>query len=191
MREKAAFEAMPAEYRAIETSPTVTRAQLAALLGVRLERCCARARAATPPSSPTSAATGRRPGSSRSPAPASWSPSRITPSSPGAIVRRGDLAQAVSRVLGADRRREAAARRALARCAAATFSDVAAGAPELPGRALGRRAGVMSRRSTTDCFQLSRPVTGAEAVDAVSKLQELLGRSDDPVGNACSRRPIS
>ena len=46
MRERAAFEAMPAEYRAIEPSPTVTRAQLAALLGVRLEDLLRRARAA-------------------------------------------------------------------------------------------------------------------------------------------------
>ena len=38
MREKAAFEAMPAEYRTIEASPTVTRAQLAALLGVQARR---------------------------------------------------------------------------------------------------------------------------------------------------------
>src|SRR5207302_4613178 len=36
MREKAAFEAMPEPYRSIEASPTVTRAQLAALLGTRL-----------------------------------------------------------------------------------------------------------------------------------------------------------
>ena len=38
------FEAMPAEYRAIETSPTVTRAQLAALLGTRLGDTLRRAR---------------------------------------------------------------------------------------------------------------------------------------------------
>jgi tetratricopeptide (TPR) repeat protein len=36
LREKAAFEAMPPEFKAIESSPTITRAQLAALIGTRL-----------------------------------------------------------------------------------------------------------------------------------------------------------
>ena len=63
MREKAAFEAMPAEYRSIETSPTVTRAQLAALLGIRLDDLLRRAPRPTPVVMTDSAATGRRRGS--------------------------------------------------------------------------------------------------------------------------------
>ena len=37
LRDKAALAALPAEYQGIEASPTVTRAQLAALIGVRLD----------------------------------------------------------------------------------------------------------------------------------------------------------
>ena len=46
LRERAAFAAMPAEYKAIRGSPTVTRAQLAALFGVRLDDLLRRARRA-------------------------------------------------------------------------------------------------------------------------------------------------
>ncbi len=48
LSEKAAFAAMPEEYRSIETAPTVTRAQLAALLGVRLDDLLKRARRDNP-----------------------------------------------------------------------------------------------------------------------------------------------
>ena len=70
LRDAAAFAAMPPEYRAIESSPAVTRAQLAALFGVQLEPLLSSARNATRSSSPTRAATGPRPGSCRSRAPA-------------------------------------------------------------------------------------------------------------------------
>ena len=45
MRERAAFETMPEEYRTIETAPTISRAQLAAVLAVHLEDLLRRARA--------------------------------------------------------------------------------------------------------------------------------------------------
>src|SRR5262249_21564837 len=44
MRQKTAFDLMPAEYKAIDGTPDVTRAQLAALLGVHLEDLLRRAR---------------------------------------------------------------------------------------------------------------------------------------------------
>src|SRR4051812_10847614 len=47
MRQKAAFDAMPAEYRGIDAAATVTRAQLAALLGIHLEDLLRRARASS------------------------------------------------------------------------------------------------------------------------------------------------
>jgi tetratricopeptide (TPR) repeat protein len=48
MREKAAFATMPVEYRSIDQSQTVTRAQLAALIGARLEDLLRRSRGTNP-----------------------------------------------------------------------------------------------------------------------------------------------
>src|SRR5207237_7578660 len=48
MRAKAAFETMPEEYRSIDSAATVTRAQLATLLAVRLEPLLRHARTSAP-----------------------------------------------------------------------------------------------------------------------------------------------
>ena len=174
MRERAAFDAMPAEYRSIEASPTVTRAQLAALLGVRLEALLRGARAANP-----SVMTDVR---------NNWASPWILAVTragvmeafpnhtfqPNATVRRGDLAQAVSRVLtliGAEKPRLAARWRD----PRPKFADVAPGHLSYPAAARSVSAGVMSPLEG-DTFQLSRVVTGAEAADAVAKLAALARR---------------
>ena len=71
VRDRLALEKLPAEYRAIEQAPQITRADLAALIGIRLAPLL-QGGAAAPRrrSSPTSGTTGRRPGSSRWRAPA-------------------------------------------------------------------------------------------------------------------------
>ena len=82
---------------------------------------------------------------------------------PRRVVRRADLAQAVSRVLDADRQRRTR-RRGEWRDAAPDISGRAALASELSGgrRAPCRPASCAARRRR---FQLSRPVTGAEAIE--------------------------
>ena len=174
MREKAAFEALPAEYRDIETSPTVTRAQLAALLGVRLDELIRRTR------DTNSAVMTDLRGNWAAPWILSVTRARIMEPfpnhtfQPGGIVRRVDLAQAVSRVLSliAVEKPRLAARW---RDSRPRFSDVAPGHLQYPAAARSVSAGIMAP-AEGDAFQLSRHVTGAEAVDAVGRLAALARR---------------
>jgi tetratricopeptide (TPR) repeat protein len=170
MREKAAFEAMPEQYRSIEASPTVTRAQLAALLGTRLGDTLRRS--AAQPVVLTDVRTNWA---------APWIQS-VTRAGvmesfpnhtfqPNTIVRRGDLAQAVSRVLGL----LATANPRLAskwRGAQPKFADVGPSHLLYPAAARAVSAGVMPPLEG-GTFQLTRPVTGSEARDTVSKLEAL------------------
>jgi tetratricopeptide (TPR) repeat protein len=172
LRAKAALAAMPPEYQAIETSPTVTRAQLAALLGVRLDAVLKRAGQRT-----AAVITDTR-GSWASPwilAVARAGVMEVYPNhtfQPGALVRRADLARAASRVLAliADERpalgsqwRSAARRR---------FPDVPAGHLSYPAVSLVVAAGVMTPQPD-GTFELTRPATGEEAMSAVRKLEEV------------------
>jgi len=174
MRERAAFDAMPAEYRAIEQSPTVTRAQLAALLGARLEELLRRARASN-----TGVLTDVR---------GNWAAPWILAVTragvmdgfsnhtfqPGGSVRRGDLAHAVSRVLTlvANENPRIAARW---RDPRPRFADVSPSHLSYQAAARAVSSGVMSTLDG-ETFQLSRPITGAEAADAVGKLAALARR---------------
>jgi hypothetical protein len=90
---------------------------------------------------------------------------------PTANVRRVDLAQAVSRVLSliaAEKPRLAARWRD----ARPQFSDLAPGHLQYPAAARAVSAGVMAP-ADGEAFQLARPVTGTEAVDAIGKLAAL------------------
>jgi tetratricopeptide (TPR) repeat protein len=174
LREKAAFASMPDEYRSIETSPTVTRAQLAALLGVRLDDLLKRA-----PHSNAVVVTDTR-GNWAGPWILSVSRTGVMEAypnhtfQPNALVRRGDLASAVSNALSliaAERPREAAAWRG----AQARFPDLPPGHLSYPAASAAVQSGVMTTASD-GAFQLSRPVTGAESLAAVKKLEELSGR---------------
>jgi tetratricopeptide (TPR) repeat protein len=174
LREKAAFAAMPAEYRSIATAATVTRAQLAALIGVRLDDLLKRA-----PRSNAVVITDTR---------ANWAAPWILSVSragimevypnhtfqPNAIVNRGDLAQAASRALTL----AAAANPRLAatlRTPQGRFPDVPQEHLSYPAASIAVQSGVMS--VTGDgTFQLSRPITGAEALSAIAKIEELAGR---------------
>ena len=174
MRERGAFDAMPAEYRSIEESATVTRAQLAALLGVRLETLLRGARTTNAAvmtdvrnhwASPWILAVTRA------------GVMEAFPNhtfQPNATVRRGDLAQAVSRVLtliAAEKPRLASRWRD----PRPKFADVAPGHLSYPAAARAVSSGVMSPLEG-DTFQLSRIVTGTEAEDAVAKLAALARR---------------
>jgi tetratricopeptide (TPR) repeat protein len=174
LRERAAFAAMPAEYKAIEASPTVTRAQLAALFGVRLDDVLRRARRAS-----TVVLTDTR-GNWAAPWILSVTRAGLMEAypnhtfQPNALVRRGDLAQSVTRALAliaAENPRLAASWRN----ARGRFSDLAPGHLSYPAASMAVESGVMSA-SSDGTFQLARPVTGVEALAAVKKLEELSGR---------------
>ncbi len=174
LRERAAFATMPEEYRSIESSPRVTRAQLASLFGVRLADVVKRARRDN-----AVVLTDTR-GNWAGPWILSVSRAGIMDAfpnhtfQPDAIVRRGDLAAAAARalaVIGADRPAQAAGwRRARIR-----FPDLPPGHLSYPAAAMAVQAGVMVAAGDST-FQLSRPVTGAEAVETMRKLEELAGR---------------
>jgi tetratricopeptide (TPR) repeat protein len=171
LRERAAFAAMPEPYRAIESSPTITRAQLAALLGVRLEELLKRA--------------GRRTAVVVTDTRGNWAASwilgvtraglmEVYPNytfQPDALVRRADLAAAASRTLtliAAENPKLGAHWRNVRR----RFPDVPPGHLSLPAISLAVEAGVMGTLPDGS-FQLTRPVTGDEAIAAVTRLEEL------------------
>jgi tetratricopeptide (TPR) repeat protein len=174
LRRRAAFDAMPPEYRGIETAPTVTRAQLAALFAVQLEPLLASARNITAIvitdtrghwAAPYILATARA------------GVMEIYPNhtfQPDAIVRRVDLARAAGRVLEiiAQRNPQLAAGW---RDPRRKFPDVGPGHLNYPVAALAVDSGVMATVEDGS-FQLTRPVTGAEAVGAMARLAELAGQ---------------
>ena len=175
LRERAAFEAMPEEYRTIESAPTLTRAQLAALLGVRLDELVKRSRSRN-----AVVMTDTR-GHWAAP----WILSTVRAGlmevypnhtfQPETAVRRADLAQAASRVLAviaADNARLAASWRG----ARQQFPDVPAGHLSYPAVSVAVAAGVM-KTLEDGSFQLGQPVTGAEAVAAVRALEDLASRA--------------
>jgi tetratricopeptide (TPR) repeat protein len=174
LREKAAFAGMPEDYKAIEASPTVTRAQLAALFGVRLADLLKSA-----PRPNAVVITDMR-GNWAAPwimAVARAGLMEVYPNhtfQPSAIVRRDDLAQAASKalaLLAASAPKVAAS----IRNARGRFPDVPQGHLSYQAASVAVESGVMT--ATGDgTFQLSRPVSGAEALAAIAKLEELSGR---------------
>ena len=171
LRRKADEAALPAEYQAIPSAASITRGQLAALVGRQLERFLATA----PQRSPVVMTDIRD----------HWANSYIQAVTrarimdafpnhtfqPGATVRRGDFAQAVSRALTviAARRPDAAAKWRNARPA---FSDLSSTHLAYPAVAAAVASGVMTAPGGE--FGFTRPITGAEAIEAIARLQALI-----------------
>jgi tetratricopeptide (TPR) repeat protein len=174
LREKAAFAAMPVEYRSIEGSPTVTRAQLAALFGVRLE-----ALLKTAPRTNAVVITDTR---------NNWAAQWILAVAraglmevypnhtfgPNAEVRRADLAEAASSALAVVALNNPKLA-ALIRSARGRFPDVPEGHLSYRAASVAVASGVMAP-AADGTFQLASPVSGAEALAAIAKLEELAGR---------------
>ena len=171
LRAKASFATMPPEFRAIESADTITRAQLAALIGTRLDALVKRA-----PRRSTSVITDTR---------GNWAAQWIIPIAragfmevypnhtfqPTGSVRRGDLALTVTQILSAiaaENPRLAASWRNARR----KFSDLSPGHQRYRAAAIAVEAGVMQALED-DTFQVSRPVSGAEAVAAMDRLAGL------------------
>jgi tetratricopeptide (TPR) repeat protein len=174
LRERAAFAAMPAEYRSIETSTAVTRGQLAALFAVQLDQLLSTARTVN-----AIVITDTR---------GHWAAPYILAAAragvmeaypnhtfqPDAVVRRADMARAVGRVLQLIAQRNpqlAAPWRASKR----KFPDLGPGHLNYQTAALAVDAGVMTT-AADGSFQLTRPVTGAEAIASITRLAELAGQ---------------
>ncbi len=169
LRAAAALAKLPPEYRAIPTNPAVTRADIAALIGVRLESLVARTQ---PRQAIITDIRGH------------WAQSWIAPVvragimdplpnyefEPSRVVRRNELATTVSRLLtliGASKP-ELAKKWSSARV---NINDVAPTHLSYPAVSASVAAGVMSL-SNGD-FELLRGVTGAEAAAIIGRLEAL------------------
>ena len=169
LRAAAALAKLPAEYRAIPTASSVTRAEIASLVGVRLEALVARAQ-------PRQAIiTDIR---------NHWAQSWIGPVvrsgvmdtlanyefEPRRQVRRGELATTVSRLLTliASINPERAKQWQGARVA---LNDVAPTHLSYPAVSAAVASGVMPLSDGN--FELLRGVSGTEAMDVISRLEAL------------------
>ena len=164
---------LPAEFRAIDQAPQITRADLAALIGIRLQTFLAPA-----PRSNAMVITDVR---------GNWAATWIMAVAragvmepfanhafqPRTVVRRTDLAQAVARLLP----RTAAQRPERIKAwesARLKFSDLSSSHLAYPAASAAVASGVLTLVGES-AFQPSRPVTGAEAGDAIAKLEALAG----------------
>ena len=169
LRASVALAQLPAEYRAIPGETLLTRAHIAALVGVRLEPLLARAR---PQQVIITDLRGH------------WAQPWITPVvrsgvmetlpnyefEPSRLVRRGELANTVSRLLSLI----AVVKPDLAKKwvgARQTINDVPSTHLSYPAVSMAVASGVMPL--TNGNFDLLRPVTGAEAMEIIGRLEAL------------------
>ncbi len=169
VRARAALLKLPVEYRAIPANAGVARGEIAALIGIRLEALVARAR---PRQLVITDIRGQ------------WAQQWIIAVAragimdplpnyefqPGVRVRRGELALTVARLLGliGSTKPDLAKKWEAAKVA---VSDVPAGHLSYPYVSQAVAAGVMTLNAGN--FDLLRSVTGAEAIEIVSRLETL------------------
>jgi len=173
VRGRVELAALPDQYRAIEASPQATRADLAALIAVRLPALVQAA-----PVRDVSVLTDIR---------GNWAERYIAPVAragiveafpnhtfqPRTLLRRVDLAQAASRLLMQVASSQPSAAQAWIG-ARGRFTDMNAGHLAYPAASMAVAAGVM--QPTADgAFQPTRVVTGEEASAAVERLRALAG----------------
>jgi tetratricopeptide (TPR) repeat protein len=170
LREAEKLAKMPPEFRAIPSSAVATRGELAALIGERLQLLLAKVR------EQQVVVTDIR---------TYWAQEwimRVVRSGvmetqpnytfqPNLGVRRGDLAQIVGRVLNLIAALKPAAAKAWTG-AKQKIPDVPPGHLSYPSVSTAVASGVMPL-TETGTFQLLRPVSGAEAVEVVTRLEAL------------------
>jgi tetratricopeptide (TPR) repeat protein len=169
IRARVALSKLPVEYREIPSHPAVSRADIASLIGIRLEPLVARME---PRQVIITDVRGH------------WAQPWITPVvragimdtlpnyefEPARGVRRGDLAATVSRILTliAAFKPELAKKWQGARL---TVNDVAPTHLSYPAVSMAAAAGVMPLSGGN--FDLLRPVSGAEAIEVIGRLEAL------------------
>jgi len=171
VRARVELARLPAEYRAIDTAAQITRGDLAALIGVRLAPLVQAARR-----SEAVVVTD-----ARNHWAATWIMAVVRAGvidpydnhtfQPNGIVRRSDLALAMSRLLS----RASAGRPAQARAwesARLKFSDLQPGHLAYPAASIVVAAGVM-KTGADNAFQPQQIVNGPEAVAAVVRVEAI------------------
>jgi tetratricopeptide (TPR) repeat protein len=173
LRATTALLALPAEYRAIDSAPQITRGELAALIGVRL--------------APLLEGGGRSEAALITDVRTHWAANWILAVAragvmdpfanhafqPRMLVRRADLAQAVARLLPRAAARDTPRLRAW-QAARLKFSDLTASHLAYPAASAAVAAGVMPV-GADNAFQPSRAVTGAEAIETIGRIEALAG----------------
>jgi tetratricopeptide (TPR) repeat protein len=171
---RAAYLRLPAEYRAIPDAEAITRGDLAALIGLRLQPLLASVAA-----QPAVITDTRN----------YWAESWINETAsagvmdvfenhtfqPRTIVRRSDLAQAVSRLLKIVASRQPQLLKDW-QSRQQKMSDVGVSNLNYADASLSVSAGILPLLEGGS-FQLTRAVTGAEAIDAVTKIEQLFNAS--------------
>jgi tetratricopeptide (TPR) repeat protein len=167
--ERAREARLPAEFRAIPAAAQLSRGDLAALLGIRLERSLA----AMPARQVVVTDT-------RGHWAAEWimqvaragviEPFENHTFQPRAPVRRGDLAAAVSRIVTALAARDPALRKKIAE--RPKVADMGANHLSYPAVSVAVASGVMPLLDGSR-FQPGRNVSGAEALDVIERLRAL------------------
>jgi tetratricopeptide (TPR) repeat protein len=182
VRARTELARLPPEYRAIEAAPQITRGDLAALIGVRL--------------APLVQAARRRDAvvvtDARNHWAATWIMAVVRAGiidpydnhtfQPRSLVRRTDLALAMSRLLA----RAAADSPVQGRAwesARLKFPDLSSGHLAYPAVSMTVAAGVMNT-GPDNAFQPTLVVSGADAAAAVSRVQALIGGSPPPGGQS-------
>ena len=173
VRAKTALARLPAEYRAIDQAAQITRADLAALIGIRLGSIVS---------------SGRRADAAlitdvRNHWAAAWimsvaragvmEPFANHAFQPRTVVRRTDLAQAVARLLARIASQNPARGRAWDG-ARLKFGDLSPNHLAYPAASVAVASGVM-KTLPDNSFQPSKAVTGAEAIEAIAKIESLAG----------------
>jgi tetratricopeptide (TPR) repeat protein len=172
-RARAEASHLPGEYQAIATTAQLTRGDLAALIGIRLPRLVQAAR--------------KKDAVVVSDVRSHWASTWILAVAgagiidpfdnhtfqPNAVVRRSDLAIAMSRLLARLAVDDPIRARSW-QAARMRFSDVAATHLAYPAASMAVAAGVMDV-GPDNTFQPSKVVTGAEAASAVARVEVLAG----------------
>lgn len=176
LRARIAAAALPPEYQQIASAATVTRADLAALLGVRLEDWLASSR--PQPRLMTDAHEHwAAPYIARAVQAGIIEPFPNHTFQPEVEIRRGDLALVISRMLDliAQSRPGAAA---AWRSSRPSIADVPRSHLAYPAVAQAVGAGVLD--VSGGAFHLGRPVSGAEAIAAIERLAAIAGPAPVP-----------
>lgn len=170
VRSRAALATLPAEYRAIPSSSGVSRGELAAIIGIRLDALVARAR-------PRQVIITDVRGHWAQP----WVTSVVRAGvmdtlpnhqfQPRARVRRGDLALIVSRILTLISAGNAEAEKQWQGARVTVVNDVAQTHLSYPAVSAAVASGVMPL--VNGAFELLRAVSGAEAFEIVGRIEAL------------------
>lgn len=178
--ERAALDSLPEEYRSIPAARRVTRAELAALVAVRLPRLV---EGASPEAGPLVTDLGTHWARNWVLAVARAGLMEVYPNhtfQPGQAVTRSELANVVSRILATIATRAPGAAKGWTG-SRQSFSDIAPGHLAYPAASVAVASGVMTV-DAAGAFSPARLVTGSEAAEAVTRLERLVARAARDAG---------